>query len=293
MCEATGGTDKSGSASRTPALLTSRQRAPAPSDARGARQSTPGQGRGHDWTIVQCPTATRREAATRRHPRFATAAVCAAYALRPWCPIRRQRSTTISGLAVELGDAWPWLARAGAPIAAIPIPAAFFLSVASPSATRPNGPINPADLGAVLLTGGIVSLGFDASPSAFALATLSQDRRLRLMSLRPPYNGCVRVRWIRLAVILFLAVVATDLAGLDCSRLVASTDCTSPPDNFGTRADAPDCLCCSVADAEASVSAPARPARADRAPSGVPATTADGVYRRPYRPPLAVLSSSL
>src|SRR5215467_3698265 len=38
----------------------------------------------------------------------------------------------------DLTPPWKWLARAGAPIAAILIPAAMFLSVASPSATRPN-----------------------------------------------------------------------------------------------------------------------------------------------------------
>src|SRR5437868_2522722 len=47
----------------------------------------------------------------------------------------------------ELSPAWKWLARTGAPIAAILIPAAFFLSVASPSATRPNGLMNLAYVG--------------------------------------------------------------------------------------------------------------------------------------------------
>src|SRR5574341_863415 len=37
---------------------------------------------------------------------------------------------------------WKWLARTGAPIAAILIPAAFFLSVASPTARQPNGLMN-------------------------------------------------------------------------------------------------------------------------------------------------------
>jgi len=52
-----------------------------------------------------------------------------------------------------------WLARTGAPIAAILIPAAFFLSVASPSATAPNGLINLAYVGAAFLAGGVLSLG--------------------------------------------------------------------------------------------------------------------------------------
>src|ERR1700733_1424741 len=52
-----------------------------------------------------------------------------------------------------------WLARVGVPIAAILIPAAFFLSVASPEATRPNGLINVAYVGAVFLAGAVSSLG--------------------------------------------------------------------------------------------------------------------------------------
>jgi hypothetical protein len=38
-----------------------------------------------------------------------------------------------------LSPPWRWLARTGAPTAVILIPAAFFLSVASPTATEPNG----------------------------------------------------------------------------------------------------------------------------------------------------------
>src|SRR5215813_7261308 len=41
-----------------------------------------------------------------------------------------------------LSPFWKWLARTGAPIAAILIPAAFFLSVASPTVTQPNGLMN-------------------------------------------------------------------------------------------------------------------------------------------------------
>jgi hypothetical protein len=54
---------------------------------------------------------------------------------------------------------WKWLARSGAPIAAILIPAAFFLSVASPSATEPNALMNLAYVGALFLAGGVLSLG--------------------------------------------------------------------------------------------------------------------------------------
>ena len=54
---------------------------------------------------------------------------------------------------------WKWIARIGAPIAAILIPAAFFLSVASPSAREPNGLITLAYIGAVFLAAAVLSLG--------------------------------------------------------------------------------------------------------------------------------------
>jgi hypothetical protein len=47
-----------------------------------------------------------------------------------------------------LSPFWKWLARTGAPIAAILIPAVFFLSVASPTAKQPNGLMNLAYIGA-------------------------------------------------------------------------------------------------------------------------------------------------
>jgi drug/metabolite transporter superfamily protein YnfA len=59
----------------------------------------------------------------------------------------------------RLSPFWKWLARTGAPIAAILIPAAFFLSVVSPTATRPNGLMNLAYVGAVFLAGAVVTLG--------------------------------------------------------------------------------------------------------------------------------------
>jgi drug/metabolite transporter superfamily protein YnfA len=58
-----------------------------------------------------------------------------------------------------LSTFWKWLARLGAPIAAILIPAAFFLSVVSPTATRPNGLINLAYIGALFLAAAVLSLG--------------------------------------------------------------------------------------------------------------------------------------
>jgi drug/metabolite transporter superfamily protein YnfA len=59
----------------------------------------------------------------------------------------------------RLSPFWKWLARTGAPIAAILIPAAFFLSVASPTATEPNGLMYLAYVGAVFLASAVLSLG--------------------------------------------------------------------------------------------------------------------------------------
>jgi hypothetical protein len=59
----------------------------------------------------------------------------------------------------DLSPGFRWLARAGAPSAAILIPGAFFLSVASPDAVRPNGLMALAYVGALLLAGAVLSLG--------------------------------------------------------------------------------------------------------------------------------------
>ncbi|HEY6306178.1 MAG TPA: hypothetical protein VI488_06925 [Candidatus Angelobacter sp.] len=58
-----------------------------------------------------------------------------------------------------LSPFWKWPARTGAPIAAILIPAAFFLSVASPAAKQPNGLMNLAYIGALFLAAAVLSLG--------------------------------------------------------------------------------------------------------------------------------------
>jgi hypothetical protein len=58
-----------------------------------------------------------------------------------------------------LSPAWKGVARVGAPMAAILIPAAFFLSVASPTATAPNGLIYLAYAGAATLALSVVTLG--------------------------------------------------------------------------------------------------------------------------------------
>jgi len=65
---------------------------------------------------------------------------------------------------------WKWTARTGAPIAAILIPAAFFLSVASPSAREPNGLMNLAYIGAVFLAAAVLSLGIGLIRAARRMA---------------------------------------------------------------------------------------------------------------------------
>jgi len=59
----------------------------------------------------------------------------------------------------KLSTFWKWIARTGAPIAAILIPAAFFLSVVSPEAKQPNGLMNLAYVGALFLATAVLSLG--------------------------------------------------------------------------------------------------------------------------------------
>jgi hypothetical protein len=58
-----------------------------------------------------------------------------------------------------LSPFWKWIARTGAPVAAILIPAAFFLSVASPGAKEPNGLMNLAYVGAIFLAAAVLTLG--------------------------------------------------------------------------------------------------------------------------------------
>jgi hypothetical protein len=59
----------------------------------------------------------------------------------------------------NLSDTMKWLVRGSIPIAAILVPAAFFLSVLSPDAKAPNGLIYLAYVGAVLLAIGVFVLG--------------------------------------------------------------------------------------------------------------------------------------
>ena len=58
-----------------------------------------------------------------------------------------------------LSTGWKWVARLGAPVAAILIPAAFFLSVVRPSSAEPNAMMVLAYPGAAALALAVVVLG--------------------------------------------------------------------------------------------------------------------------------------
>jgi hypothetical protein len=59
----------------------------------------------------------------------------------------------------NLSNFMKWIVRGSMPVAAILVPAAFFLSVLSPDARAPNGLIYLAYIGAVLLAVGALALG--------------------------------------------------------------------------------------------------------------------------------------
>jgi len=59
----------------------------------------------------------------------------------------------------DLSATWEQVVRSAIPAAAIFLPVAFFLSVLSPTATKPNALIYLAYVGAVVLTIGLVVLG--------------------------------------------------------------------------------------------------------------------------------------
>lgn len=61
--------------------------------------------------------------------------------------------------AANLPPSWLWLARIGVPVAAVMIPAGFFLSMTSPAAIRPNGFVSLIYLGIVFLAASVVTLG--------------------------------------------------------------------------------------------------------------------------------------
>lgn len=58
-----------------------------------------------------------------------------------------------------LSGGWKWVARLAAPVAAILLPVAYFLSILDPQATEPNGLIYLAYAGAAILAVGLVTLG--------------------------------------------------------------------------------------------------------------------------------------
>ena len=59
----------------------------------------------------------------------------------------------------HLSEMWKQVVRSAIPSAAIFLPAAFFLSVLSPTATRPNALIYLAYVGAAVLAFGLIVLG--------------------------------------------------------------------------------------------------------------------------------------
>lgn len=59
----------------------------------------------------------------------------------------------------NLSSIWKWIVRIGIPSAAIFLPAAFFFSVLSPTATQPGPFINLAYVGAVVLALSLLVLG--------------------------------------------------------------------------------------------------------------------------------------
>jgi hypothetical protein len=59
----------------------------------------------------------------------------------------------------NLRGAWRWLARSGVPIAAILMPAGFFLSVLDPAAPAPSALIGLVAAGGAFLIGGVSTLG--------------------------------------------------------------------------------------------------------------------------------------
>ena len=61
--------------------------------------------------------------------------------------------------AAVLPTSWLWVARVGVPAAAILLPAGFFLSVTSPTATEPNGFVSLIYAGAVALAASVLTLG--------------------------------------------------------------------------------------------------------------------------------------
>jgi hypothetical protein len=61
-----------------------------------------------------------------------------------------------------------WTARIAVPLAAILIPAGFFLSMLSRAATQPSGAVGLIYVGAIVLAGGVLLLGVGLVRSAIS-----------------------------------------------------------------------------------------------------------------------------
>ena len=59
----------------------------------------------------------------------------------------------------RLAGGWRWLAKHGVPVAALLMPAGFFLSILDPQATTANALIALVPLGGLFLVGGVLTLG--------------------------------------------------------------------------------------------------------------------------------------
>lgn len=59
----------------------------------------------------------------------------------------------------RMRGAWLWLARLGVPVAALLMPAGFFLSVLTPDAREPNALIALVPVGGVFLVAGVLTTG--------------------------------------------------------------------------------------------------------------------------------------
>jgi uncharacterized membrane protein len=58
-----------------------------------------------------------------------------------------------------LSPSWKWVARLGAPLAAILVPAGFFLSTLAPTVSSPGGLVNLVYPGAAALAASVLTLG--------------------------------------------------------------------------------------------------------------------------------------
>ena len=74
--------------------------------------------------------------------------------------------------SIILPEPIAWVVRVGIPVAAILIPAGFFLSVASPRSERPNGMINLVYLGALILALSVLILGVGLVHAAVVSMTI-------------------------------------------------------------------------------------------------------------------------